>query len=184
MDLSGSMRMGTCLGFDFYPTTRTTNNPDTLVPAFGHYSAASSGLIGPSTNRTSGDDSYTISPSNTTASNTSYSLTYVNNFYQNAAYATPLIRAFDSYSSSDGGTPGQHQARRGRNCRRPPTPRRPGVMCPFSSRAAPPPTRPTSRTFLAPQPPTSCGSWMATRRTRRASQTPRGPAVFPRVDPG
>ena len=29
MDLSGSMRMGTCLGFDFIPTSRTTNNPDT-----------------------------------------------------------------------------------------------------------------------------------------------------------
>src|SRR5579872_4445433 len=27
MDLSGSMRMGTCLGFDFYTPTRTSNNP-------------------------------------------------------------------------------------------------------------------------------------------------------------
>ena len=30
MDLSGSMRMGTCLGFDFYTSSRTTNNPDTV----------------------------------------------------------------------------------------------------------------------------------------------------------
>jgi Flp pilus assembly protein TadG len=104
MDLSGSMRMGTCLGFDFYPSTRTTNNPDTLVPSFGQYSSSNAGLQGPTTDRTSSDDSYTISPSNTTASNASYAKTYVNNFYQNAAYASTLIRAFDSYTSTNGGS--------------------------------------------------------------------------------
>ena len=103
MDLSGSMRMGTCLGFDFYPTSRTSNNPDSLIPTFGHYSSANANLQGPSSNQTSNDASYTISPSNTTAANSSYARTYINNFYQNAAYATPLIRAFDSYTSSDGG---------------------------------------------------------------------------------
>jgi hypothetical protein len=103
MDLSGSMRMGTCLGFDFYPTSRTSNNPDSNFPTFGQYSSNNANLQGPSTNQTSSDESYTISPSNTTATNSSYSLTYVNNFMQNAAYATPLVRAFDSYTSSDGG---------------------------------------------------------------------------------
>jgi Flp pilus assembly protein TadG len=103
MDLSGSMRMGTCLGYDFYTTSRTTNNPDTLVPTFGAYSS-SPALIGPTSARTSAYDNYTISASNTTAPNTSYTRTYVNNFYQQAAYATPLVRAFDSYTSNDGGT--------------------------------------------------------------------------------
>jgi Flp pilus assembly protein TadG len=103
MDLSGSMRMGTCLGFDFYTSTRVTNNPDTNVPTFGQYSSLSTSLIGPSTNRTSAVDSYTISPSNTTVPNSSYTLTYVNNFYQNNAYASTLIRAFDSYVSTNGG---------------------------------------------------------------------------------
>ncbi len=103
MDLSGSMRMGTCLGFDFYTSKRTTNNPDTVVPTFGHYSSSSATLTGPSSARTSNFDSYSISPSNTTVANTSYSLTYINNFYQNNAYATTLIRAFDSYTSSDSG---------------------------------------------------------------------------------
>jgi Flp pilus assembly protein TadG len=103
MDLSGSMRMGTCLGFDFWTQTRTTNNPDPLYPRFGAYSSSGAAVQGPSANRTSGVDNYTIPPSNTTAANASYSLTYVNGFYQNAAYATPLIRAFDSYTSSDGG---------------------------------------------------------------------------------
>ena len=103
MDLSGSMRMGTCLGFDFYTASRTTNNPDTVYPTFGSYSAASTAIQGTSSNRTSSDDNYTISPSNTTVANSSYSLTYVNGYYQNAAYASPLIRAFDSYTSSDGG---------------------------------------------------------------------------------
>jgi Flp pilus assembly protein TadG len=103
LDLSGSMRFGTCLGFDFYTTSRTSNNPDTVVPTFGHYSSSSAVMQGPTTNQTSADESYTISPSNTTEATTSYSLTYVNNFFQNAAYASTLVRAFDSYTSTDGG---------------------------------------------------------------------------------
>jgi Flp pilus assembly protein TadG len=103
MDLSGSMRMGTCLGYDFYTSTRTTNNPDPLVPTFGHYSSSGAAMQGSATARTSNYDNYTISPSNTTAPNASYTLTYINNFYQNAPYASTLIRAFDSYSSTDGG---------------------------------------------------------------------------------
>ncbi len=110
MDLSGSMRMGTCLGYDFYTQTRTTNNPDPLYPTFGHYSAASASLQGPSSNQTSSYDSYTISPSNTTIPNSSYSLTYINGFYQNPAYASPLVRAFDSYTSNDGGNTWSPQA--------------------------------------------------------------------------
>jgi hypothetical protein len=104
MDLSGSMRFGTCLGYDFYTTSRSSNNPDTAYPTFGHYSSTSASMKGPTTNQTSTYDNYTISPSNTTAGNTSYTLTYVNNFYQNAAYASTLVRAFDAYTSTDGGT--------------------------------------------------------------------------------
>jgi Flp pilus assembly protein TadG len=110
MDLSGSMRMGTCLGFDFYTQTRTTNNPDPVYPTFGHYSSASTFLQGPNSNQTSSYDSYTISPSNTTVPNSSYALTYINGFYQNAAYASPLVRAFDSCTSSDGGNTWSPQA--------------------------------------------------------------------------
>src|SRR5436305_1388096 len=76
MDLSGSMRFGTCLGYDFYTTSRTSNNPDPLIPTFGHYSSTSAKMQGPSTAQTSGYDNYTISPSNTTAPNSSYTLTY------------------------------------------------------------------------------------------------------------
>jgi Flp pilus assembly protein TadG len=104
LDLSGSMRMGTCLGFDFYTNSRTSNNPDSLIPTFGHYSSSSANMQGPSANQTSSDDNYTISPSNTTAPTSAYALTYVNNFFQNAAYASTLIRAFDSYTSADGGS--------------------------------------------------------------------------------
>lgn len=103
MDLSGSMRMGTLLGFDYYQSSRATNNPDPLVPSFGHYSSSSAGLVGTSSIRTSSSSSYTISPSNTTAATSSYSRTYINNFYSNDAYATPLVRAFDSYTSTDAG---------------------------------------------------------------------------------
>jgi len=104
MDLSSSMRYGTMLGFDITTATRATNNPDTLVPTFSHYSSASAGLIGGSVDQTSSYDSYTISPTNTTAATASYSNTYINGFYQNAAYASTLIRAFDSYTSTNGGT--------------------------------------------------------------------------------
>src|SRR5262249_21937428 len=51
----------------------------------------------------SGSDSNTISPSNVTVGNSSYTKTYITNFFQNDAYAGTLIRAFDSYSSTDGG---------------------------------------------------------------------------------
>ena len=36
--------------------------------------------------------------------NSSYSLTYINSFYQNAAYASTLVRAFDSYTSTNSGS--------------------------------------------------------------------------------
>ncbi len=107
MDLSGSMRLGTCLGFDPLPTSlqynRTSNNPDTNVPAFGHYSSSSAGLVYSGATQTSATSSYSVPPTNTTLASTSYTLTYINNFYQNAAYASTLVRAFDSYTSTDGG---------------------------------------------------------------------------------
>jgi Flp pilus assembly protein TadG len=103
MDLSSSMRYGSLLGFDMVQARRTTNNPDTVVPTFGHYSSTNAVLTGPTTDRTSAYGSYTVTPSNATAGNTSYTLTYINGFFQNDAFAPTLIRAFDSYTSSDGG---------------------------------------------------------------------------------
>jgi Flp pilus assembly protein TadG len=103
MDLSGSMRFGSCLGYDFYTSTRTTNNPDTNVPSFGHYSSASPGLTYTGADRTSAYDNYAIPNTNHTVANTSYTRRYIDNFYQNAAYTTPIVRAFDSYTSTDGG---------------------------------------------------------------------------------
>jgi Flp pilus assembly protein TadG len=103
MDLSSSMRYGTLLGFDMVQNRRTTNNPDTLMPTFGQYSSTNASILGPSSDRTSAYNSYTVTPSNTTIGNSSYTLTYINGFYQNDAFATNLVRAFDSYTSSDGG---------------------------------------------------------------------------------
>ena len=103
MDLSGSMRFGSNLGFDITSNSRTSNNPDTLFPTWGQYSSNNAGLQGSLTNQTSSDSSYTISPSNYSVSNSSYSLIYANSFYQNAAGASTLVRAFDSYTSTDGG---------------------------------------------------------------------------------
>ena len=103
LDLSGSMRMGTALGFDFNSSQRTTNNNDSLVPTFGHYSSTGAVMEGPATARTSAYQNYTIPPSNSTATTTSTAFTYINTLLQNAAYASTLVRAYDSYTSTDGG---------------------------------------------------------------------------------
>jgi Flp pilus assembly protein TadG len=103
LDLSGSMRMGTLLGYDFYTSTRTSNNPDSNYPVFGHYSSASAGMQGPTADRVSAYDNYDLPASNFTVPNATYTLTYMNNFYSNAPYAATNIRAFDSYTSTDGG---------------------------------------------------------------------------------
>ena len=145
-DLSGSMRMGTCMGFDFYTSSRTTNNPDTVVPTFGHYSSNNAGLTYSGTGRTSAVDSYSIPTTNTTVTNSSYTLTYINSFYQNAAYASTLVRAFDSYTSTDGGAPGRRRIRAVRSCLRAVMPPRPAAMCRCSPTAALAPMPPTSRT--------------------------------------
>ena len=97
------MRFGTLLGYDFYTGSRTTNNPDPVVPAFGSYSSPNAVMVGPTADRTSSADDNTIPATNHTMATASYSQTYINSFYQNAAYASTLIRAFDSYSSTDGG---------------------------------------------------------------------------------
>ena len=166
------MRMGTCLGFDFYPSSRTTNNPDTLIPTFGHYSSSNAGLQGPSTNQTSSSDSYTISPSNTTASNSSYARTYVNNFYQNAAYASTLIRAFDSYTSTDGGnTWSRPTSGIAGACLLPRMPPCRVETFRSSSRAAPPPMPPMSRMCLTAARRTSSGNSTATRPIPPARRT-------------
>jgi hypothetical protein len=104
MDLSGSMRLGSNLGFDISTTSRNTNNPDPLIPVWGQYSSNNAGLQGTSSNQTSSDSSYTVSPSNYTVANSSYSLIYLQSFYQNAAYASTLVRAFDSYTSTNSGS--------------------------------------------------------------------------------
>jgi Flp pilus assembly protein TadG len=103
MDLSSSMRYGSMLGYDIVQNTRATNNPDTTVPTFGHYSSSGAVLVDNSSNRISAYDSYTITPSNTTTGNASYTSTYINTYYQNDAYASTWVRAFDSYSSADSG---------------------------------------------------------------------------------
>jgi Flp pilus assembly protein TadG len=118
MDKSGSIRFGTCLRYDpLSSLTSGSNNPDPLYPQWGPYSASGVGssIQGPNTDPsyTLGSGNYTIAPANTTTpvptGGSPYAMqTYVNSFYQNAASTsanpTPtLIRAFDSYSSTDGG---------------------------------------------------------------------------------
>ncbi len=103
IDLSGSMRLGTELGFDYATATRATNNPDPLYPTFAQYSSSSAVMQSGTSIQTS-STGYQVPPTNSTYANSTYAMTYVNSFYQNAAYATTLIRAFDSYTSTNGGT--------------------------------------------------------------------------------
>ena len=107
MDLSGSMRWGLAWASTHSPQRarqpRVTNNPDTNVPTFGHYSSSNAGLTGTTSTRSSATDSYSVALSNFTVTNTSYNLLYINSFYSNAAYASTLVRAFDSSTSTDNG---------------------------------------------------------------------------------
>jgi len=130
MDQSGSIRFGTALRYDPLSSVASgSNNPDPLYPIWGAYSSIQSttptngttnSMQGPNTNPsyTLGDGNYTIAPANTTTpvptgGSPSAMQTYVNSFYQNNASSAgnvppsasnPLIRAFDSYSSTDGNT--------------------------------------------------------------------------------
>ena len=103
MDLSGSMRLARASASTSTPPRVTPTTPTRTTRSLATIRPPAPGCKGPPRIRRRPPRAYTISPSNTTVANSSYSLTYVNNFYQNAAYATTLIRAFDSYSSTDGG---------------------------------------------------------------------------------
>ena len=182
MDLSGSMRIGTCLGFDFYPPRA----PPTIPTRSSRHSAtirrATPTCKGPAPTRLRAPTvtrSRRAIPPPPTAS---YSLTYVNNFYQNAAYATTLVRAFDSYTSTDGGN--TWTAPTSGTPLLPPSSYAsvPGGDVPLFKRGAPRPMPPTSRTCSgsthAEHP---RGSWTATRTTRTALDTrTRRPESGPR----
>src|SRR5262249_11178480 len=43
-DLSGSMRYDSLIGVDHSDTRESGNNPDDIIPSFGHYSSASASL--------------------------------------------------------------------------------------------------------------------------------------------
>ena len=104
IDFSTSMRLGTTLGYDITATSRSTNNADTVVPTFGSYSSASAVVQAANSSRISSLGGYTIPPTNSSVATSTYSLLYINSYYQNAAFASTLVRAFDSYTSTDGGS--------------------------------------------------------------------------------
>ena len=107
MDLSGSMRYnGIPASAHDFPADQARAPPitsDTNVPAVRPPRRPPTSLIFTGSGRTSAVDNYAIPASNHTVTNASYTRTYINNFYSNAAYASTLIRAFDSYTSTDGG---------------------------------------------------------------------------------
>ena len=179
------MRLGTCLGFDFYtslahrPTTPTpSSRPSATTPA------SSARLKGPATNRTSSYDNYTISPSNTTAANSSYS----------PDLRQQLLPERRLRLDPDPGVRFVHQHRRRHHLDGPDD--ADAAACPrvlrhhAGRRRASVQDRQHHHLRHERQgrgrrhaPPTPSGSWTATRPIPRASRTPRAPAASPRSGP-
>ena len=83
LDYSGSMRFASLLG-DPYDGNRTSNNPDTVVPAFGHYSNVPSQAL----TATSFPSPY--DPANVTTTTSDGCPPIVNDFYTNSS-GTPAF---------------------------------------------------------------------------------------------
>ena len=98
LDYSGSMRFSSLVGVDYATATRTTNNPDSNVPAWGHYSSGSAGL-------TASSFTEPYEAANITATTSDGRPAIVNDFYTNST-GTPAWSAQSSgYASVPGGDP-------------------------------------------------------------------------------
>ena len=96
----------------------------------------------------------------------------------------PLIRAFDSYTSTDGGNTWTANPSGRRCCLPPPTRRCRAETCLSSSRKHHDLCHRRQGCAQQQPRPTSSGSWTATRPIPAARSTPRGPAGPQGLDPG
>ena len=98
LDYSGSMRFSSLLGVDYATATRTTNNPDTVYPTWGHYSSGSAGLQ--ATSFTSPYDAANIS-----ATTSDGRPPIIQDFYQDSSGTAAWSAASSGYATTPGGDP-------------------------------------------------------------------------------
>jgi Flp pilus assembly protein TadG len=112
LDFSGSMRFGSLLGVPYWSTRDNgggtgsgSNNPESIYPKFGQYSATLSAAL-QQTNALA-INNYQYSPANITESDTydDNRAPIVLDFYQNPPYTDPDIPAFNNTVNGSGPTP-------------------------------------------------------------------------------
>ncbi|MFO0953821.1 MAG: pilus assembly protein TadG-related protein [Isosphaeraceae bacterium] len=105
LDLSRSMRFDTLLGVPYYGTRTASNNPESVFPLFGHYSATTSAALQGPTSGPSTVGAYSYGPANVTV-DTDSGPAIVKDFYQNALGASNVAAfspASDTYASNPDG---------------------------------------------------------------------------------
>lgn len=95
LDFSGSMRFASLLGQP-YSGARTTNNPDTVVPSFGHYSSSNANLV--ATSFTSPYDQ-----ANLTSTTADGRPAICANFYQDASGTPAFTPASEALATNPAG---------------------------------------------------------------------------------
>jgi Flp pilus assembly protein TadG len=102
LDYSGSMRFDSLLGIPFSGSRTMSNNPETVYPLFGHYSAESTAALRNANPVTLLNGEVYGSANITVDTNAGSAI--VNDFFQNAA-GSPPVRAFTASSDSYATTP-------------------------------------------------------------------------------
>jgi Flp pilus assembly protein TadG len=98
LDYSGSMRFSSLLGTDYATSTRSCNNADTLVPAWGHYSSGSA-------NMSASSFTAPYDEANITATTNDSRPPVCADFYQDSSGTPAWSLASASYASTPGGDP-------------------------------------------------------------------------------
>ena len=99
LDFSGSMRFSSLLGVDYATSTRASNNPDGLIPVWGHYSATSSAALQAAT--------FTLpyNAANITTTTSDGRPPVVQDFYVDSSGTQAFTFASAAYASTPGGDP-------------------------------------------------------------------------------
>ncbi|MGD9723025.1 MAG: pilus assembly protein TadG-related protein [Pirellulales bacterium] len=97
LDYSGSMRFGSLVRDDPFASNATSNNPDTVVPLFGHYSNTGSAAM-TATSFTSPYD-----PCNLTSMTSDGRAAIVQDFYQDTSGTAAFSPASAGYATAPGG---------------------------------------------------------------------------------
>ena len=105
LDLSRSMRFDSMMGIPYYGTRQQSNNPETVFPLFGHYSATASAALQVTGSGPTFLNSVAYGLANITV-DTNSGTAIVKDFYQNALGASPVAAftpAADSYATTPAG---------------------------------------------------------------------------------